>query len=126
MLIAKTLSELKAMVNLGHVPQNVLDDVIGYADESNEIFEETIGGYIYILERFEDLGQVEGVDFEFSAVHHRYPNLLDKPITVDSCSVMPGGEPFFIVVLLISNNTGGNIFYIPQKLWTANLVKSLC
>jgi hypothetical protein len=64
---------------------------------------------------------IEGVDFEFAENNGgRWPNVTELPMSWDCCDYVNSNiTTGWAIFLLCSNNAGGNIYYVPQKLWTA-------
>ena len=149
MLVIHNFKEAFALYQNGRIPFNLLQEQTaifsleenGIVDSSkvtledidrlliseivDEDYDSYFGGNIYICEELEDLGLIEGCDFDFAESHSgRWPNLLDMPLGGDSC-VHIQGEPKFIMFLLCWNDAGGPMYYIPESLWTDNVKLSV-
>lgn len=88
-------------------------------------FIDYLGGDVFICETPEDLAQVEGCDMDFPDTHDgRWPNLTDMPLSGDVCYYVQG-KPKFIIFVLFWNNAGGPAYFIPEHLWTENVINSV-
>ena len=92
-----------------------------FEDTEENSFSYLFGGNVFICETEGDLKQIEGVDFEFAESNGgRWPNVTDLPMAWDCCDYVNSDiTTGWAIFLLCSNNAGGNIYYVPQKLWTA-------
>jgi hypothetical protein len=106
--------EMEALERLYNDPENSVADYGNY-----------LGGNVYVCETLEDLKQVEGCDLDFADRNgDRWPNITDMPLEGDCCCYVHS-EPRFIMFLLCWNNAGGPVYYIPQHLWTDNVIQSV-
>lgn len=84
-------------------------------------FEWILGGALYICEEEKDLDEIIGVDFEWSDLHDgKDPTIKDTVMGWDICEYA-NDDPAsgWGIVLLCTNNSGGDVFSIPSKLWSA-------
>lgn len=84
-------------------------------------FEWVLGGFIYVCEEEKDLDEITGVDFEWSDNHEgKDPTIKDTVMSWDICEYA-NNDPAsgWGIVLLCTNNSGGNVYSIPSKLWAA-------
>lgn len=94
-------------------------------DTDDMDFNGYLGGDVFICEQPDDLKEVEGCDMEFAEANNdRWPNLTDMAMAFDVCDYVLG-EPKFVAALLCWNNAGGPIYYIPEALWTENVINSV-
>lgn len=104
---------------------SAIDVLYSHPETSVIDYSSYLGGNVYVCETLEDLKQVEGCDMTFPDTHDgRWPNMTDMPLEGDSCCYIQG-EPRFIMFLLCWNNAGGPVYYIPQNLWTDNVIASV-
>jgi hypothetical protein len=103
-----------------------IEEMIQKGSTIEDNYDQYLGGSVYICETLEDLKEIEGCDLEFAASNddERWPNMTDMPLEGDACCHIQG-EPKFIMFLLCWNNAGGPVYYIPQHLWTDNVIQSV-
>ena len=89
-------------------------------DEATFAYSDYLGGDVYICETEDDLKQIQGCDFEWAEAHGGWPNVIDKPMSWDSCCYLQEseGEPQWVLFLLCWNNAGGHVYYVPKQLWS--------
>ena len=89
-------------------------------EESTFAYSDFLGGNVYICETEDDLKQIHGCDFEWAEAHGGWPNVIDKPMSWDSCCYLQEseGEPQWVLFLLCWNNAGGHVYYVPKQLWS--------
>ena len=146
MITVIDLTQLKALINEDRVPTAIQTYILSVAemaaDENpfalsglsiNETLEELLkheaaresfdslcGGAFFICEDYADLLQVTGVDFEFSKMNGRHPNVTDKGMLWDFSSPLQtesGSDGQWHILIALTNNSGGPTYFIPQTLW---------
>jgi hypothetical protein len=83
-------------------------------------FENYLGGDVKIVETEADLEMVTGVDHDFAHEYGRWPNIKDKPLIWDGAGFLDGEWAF---VYLAWTDSGGDVYYVPKKLWEAAHMK---
>ena len=88
-------------------------------DEAAFAYSDYLGGNVFVCETEDDLKQIQGCDFEWAETHGGWPNVTDMPMSWDSCCYLQEstGEPLWCIFLLCWNNAGGNVYYVPKRLW---------
>jgi hypothetical protein len=84
---------------------------------NSEDIEADFGGGIFIVESAQELGEIETASW--SEEHGRYFSLAEVAAVFDVAEwAEPGGE--YAVFLLITNNAGGNTYFVPRHIAEAN------
>jgi len=101
--------------------QRILEIRNSLSDSEEDSFVYNLGGELFICETEEDLTQIEGCDFDWAKAHDdKWPNVTDKPMSWDCCDfVSKDRSSGWAVFLLCWNNAGGNVYYVPERLWEA-------
>ncbi|SDK53403.1 hypothetical protein SAMN05192566_1557 [Methylophilus rhizosphaerae] len=77
-------------------------------------FNEYLGGDAFICESETDLTAIVAFDQEWADQHGRWPNVTDKHLAWDICTILHSDWAVFGYCW---NNAGGDIYYIPKSLW---------
>lgn len=87
-------------------------------------FMDLVGGNINVCQTEEDLKAILSYDADFFKEHNREPNIMDKPASWDVMNyVFDNPDNKFVAAAMMTNNMGGDLFYIPEELWEAARVK---
>lgn len=103
--------------------EKITEKYIAWIGRQNINLVEKLGGSAYICTNFDDLLQVEGMDFEFSAKHDRWPNVTELPLSWDQVEVIQTSLGKFCVFFLATNDAGGALYYVPESLFAAAKVE---
>jgi len=108
MKIFKKFNELPGFMRRGLAPSEDGDDL-----------EELYGGYFYLCETTADVDSIPtSVWNDFS---EEFMTLGETPDIFDICERK--GE--YVEILLITSNSGGDLYFIPEEVTTPNLEESL-
>lgn len=88
--------------------------------ETNQNYDDFLGGAVYVCENEVDLLDIKGCDFKWAETHDgQWPNVTDIAMSWDACSYLNeiDDDPQWVIFLLCWNNAGGPIYYVPKHLW---------
>lgn len=102
---------------------NRFKEIIGWIPSDEEEPDQSlsffIGGNLYVVEEPEDLLDISTTVFRGT----HYLSLFETADIFDICEWMPGNR--FVEICNITNNSGGNTYYVPSHLVTENVKKSI-
>ena len=106
------------------VPQAIKDEIAKWLRdfETEDISEETMGNFggdVFIVDKLDDLNEVEGL--HLTDRKEFYQRLDRGPASFDICERV--GEEY-IICTLMTNNGGGDSYFIPKEFWTDNVLNS--
>lgn len=96
----------------------------GYVKEDDiksfiEPYEDYFGGHFILVESLDDLKEIPVINSD--TLSSDRPTLFDSAGRFDYVEAIEG----FMAILAISNNSGGNTYFIPEEFWTQNVLNSL-
>ena len=116
--LGKNLAEFRAMVvptviarYVSNIITNMEAEVIRV--DPNEPFDTCFGGNFYLVEQLGDLAMITAAEGG---------TLEAGPGTFDECCRLADG---YAVVLLCTNNSGGNTYFIPEECVTPHVLRSI-
>lgn len=105
-------------------PEKIKSSDFIIAAESSKIFEDYLGGKLYICETEEDLKEICSLDLDWADKYKVWPNVIDKPLGWDICEYCLHVESTgWFKFSVFWSDTGGSIYYVPKKLWKIARVK---
>ena len=90
--------------------------------EAEDSYCDQLGGNFHLCETEGDLQQIEGIDIAWAQSHGgKWPNVTEQAMSWDGCDyvIEKAGEAQYALFLLITNNAGGPVYYVPKRLWEA-------
>ena len=90
-------------------------------DELNDV----IGGFVYVVEKNEDLAQIEVFQSISDADGHfvRHMNITEKADSFDDAHWTLDGK--YVMIYKVTSDAGGNLYAIPKEFVTQNIIKSI-
>jgi hypothetical protein len=89
--------------------------------EDKESYEYLYGGHFWLVETFKDLESIKTRHVDSDGF---YMSILKAADAFDMCEYV-SDNPAFVGIFNVTNNSGGDTYYIPQNLVTANIVHSI-
>lgn len=116
--LGKNLAEFRAMVVptvIARYVSNIITNMEAGAIlvDFNEPFDTCFGGNFYLVEQLSDLAMITTAEGG---------TLETGPGTFDECCRLADG---YAVVLLCTNNSGGNTYFIPEECVTPHVLRSI-
>lgn len=88
-------------------------------------YSDCLGGDVYICEFETDLLHIKAYDPAWTTTHDgAWPNVTDTPLVFDVCEYIAeaSGACHWVLFVSITNNAGGDSFYVPSYLWHEAIV----
>ena len=114
--LGKTLKETLEL-DISDSIKTVMKTGFGPEDEG-QTHEWMYGGNPYLVESLEDLAEVKSYYNSFGGI-----SLKDYECSFDICEWLPCKE--IVMVVYMTNNAGGDAFFIPKEFVTENVLKSI-
>ena len=129
MIIIEKVSELDELSDgdLAVYLRDLVELVRGESTQDN--FVDDMGGAIYLIESYDDLKKVytsnesELPEEEQDPFCGGWASILEAPDVFDDCKTILDGD--YTLMLLCTNNNGGNMFIVPKEYNIPNIKKSI-
>ena len=109
----RVFKELKEMME---VPEDMWQHMLLFPHEGG--FMEALGGDVHLLETLDDLAQVPVWDLAGNE-----KTLASSAGAFDVAEVLDSSE--HAVFVTVTTDTGGAMYFVPNQLWTANVLESI-